>query len=69
MGDMSGGNFSLNNHTLYQQYCGFNNGDLCSGYGILKIQTISQCQYSSPFNNIENVVENGGGGVSSGYGF
>ena len=33
MGDMSGGNFSLNNHSLSQQYFYSNNGDLSSGYG------------------------------------
>ena len=33
MGDMSGGNCSLNNHTLSKQYCYYNNGDVSSGYG------------------------------------
>ena len=33
IGDMNGGNFSLNNHTLSQQYFDFNNGDVCSEYG------------------------------------
>ena len=53
---MSGGNFSLNNHTLYQHYFDFNNGDVCSGYGILNSHTISQCQDFSSFNNIDNDV-------------
>ena len=33
MGDMSGGNYYLNNHTLYQQYCDSNNGDVSSRCG------------------------------------
>ena len=33
MGDMSGGNFSMNNHTISQQYHDSNNGDVSSGYG------------------------------------
>ena len=33
MGDMSGGIFSMNNHTLYQQYCDSNNGDVSSRCG------------------------------------
>ena len=69
MGDMSGDNFSLNKHTLSQQCCDLNNGDVCSGYGIVNSHTISQCQDSSSFKKIENDVEGGDGGVSSGYGF
>ena len=33
MFNMSGGNCSLNKHTLSQQYCDSNNGDVSSGYG------------------------------------
>ena len=33
MGDMSGGNCSINNNTLSQQYYDTNNGDVSSGYG------------------------------------
>ena len=33
MGDMSGGNCSINNHTHSQQYYDSNNGDMSSGYG------------------------------------
>ena len=33
MGDMSGGNYSMNNYTLYQQYYDYNNGYVSSGYG------------------------------------
>ena len=32
MGDASSGNYSLNNHTLSQQYRDSNNGDVSSGY-------------------------------------
>ena len=69
IGDMSGDKFSLNNHTLSLQYHYLNNGDVCSGYGIVNSHTISQCQDSSSFKKIENDVEGGDGGVSSGYGF
>ena len=36
MGDMSGGNFSLNKKMISQQYFDFNNGDVCKGYGLKK---------------------------------
>ena len=36
MGDMSGGNCYMNNHTLYQHYYDSNNGDVISGYYIFK---------------------------------
>ena len=36
MGDMSGGNCYMNNHTLYQQYHDSNNGDVSSRYYIFK---------------------------------
>ena len=66
---MSGGNFYLNNYNTPQQYCDFNNGDVCSGYGIINRHTISQCHDQSSFKNIENDIENGDGGVNSGYDF
>ena len=69
MGDMSDCNFSLNNHTLSQQYCDFNNDHVCSGYGILNSHTLSKCEYSSVFMKIDGDVENGDGDVSSGYWF
>ena len=40
---MSGGNFSMNNHILYQQDCDSNNGDVSSGYGFINSHTLSQC--------------------------
>ena len=33
MGEMSGGDFSMNNHTLFQQYYDSNNFDVSSWYG------------------------------------
>ena len=69
MGYMSGGGFSLNKYTLSQQYCDFDNCDGCSGYGIANSHTISQCQDSISFKKIHNDVEDGDGGVRSGYGF
>ena len=33
MGDMVGGNFSMNNHTLSQKYFYSDNGGVSSGYG------------------------------------
>ena len=33
MGDMSGGNCSMNNHTLSKKDCDSNDGDVISGYG------------------------------------
>ena len=33
MGDISGGNFYMNNHTLSQQYFDSNNGDVSNGNG------------------------------------
>ena len=69
MGDMSGGNYYLNNHTLSQQYCDSNNGDMSSGYGFLNRHTLSQCEDSSTFKNIDDDVEKFHGDVSSVYGF
>ena len=40
MSDTSGGDCSLNNHTISQHYCDFNNIDACSGYGF-KTATLS----------------------------
>ena len=40
-GDTSGGNCSLNNHTISQQYFDSNNSDVSSGYGLKKTATLS----------------------------
>ena len=69
IGDMSGGGFSLKNHTLSQQYCDPNNGDVSSAYGFLNSHTLSQCEYYSTYKNIDDDVENSDGDVSSGCGF
>ena len=69
MFNMSGGNCSLNNHTLSQQYCDSNNGDVGSGYGFFNSHVFFQCEDSSNFKNIYDGVEKCDGDVSSGYSF
>ena len=69
MGDMSGGNCSLNNHILYQRYCDSNNVDVSIGYGFYNIHTLSQFEYLIMFKNIDGDFKKGYGYVSSGYGF
>ena len=49
MGDMSGGNCYLNNYTLYQQYCDYNNDYVSSGYGFKNSHTLYQCEDYSTF--------------------
>ena len=66
---MSGGNFSMNNHTLSQHYCDYNNGDVSSGYVFKNGHTIYQCEYSSTLKKIGEYFEKGDGDVSSGYDF
>ena len=60
IGDMCGGDISLNNHTP-EQYYDINNGDVCSGF-LLDSHNLSQCEDSSSLKNIY-------GDVVSGYGF
>ena len=69
MGYMSGGNCSLNNHTLFQQYFDSNNVDVGSGCGFINSYTLSQYEYPSTFNKIDDDVERGDAKVSSRYGF
>ena len=69
MGDISSRKFSLNNHTLSQQYCDSNNGDVISGCDFLNSHTLYQCEDSIKFKNIYDDVEKGYGDVSSAYGF
>ena len=57
MGDMSGGNFYMNNHTLYQQDLDYINGDVSSGNGFINIHTISQCDDSSTFKDMDGDSE------------
>ena len=58
MGDMSGGNCSMNNHNIYQQDCGPNNGDVINGNGFINSHTIFQCDDSSTFKDMDGDVEN-----------
>ena len=66
MGDTSGGNCSMNNHTLSQQDCNPNIDDVSSGYGFINSHTLSQCEYSNNFKELDGKVKNGD--ASSGYG-
>ena len=63
---MSGGNCSMNNHTLFQQDCDSNNSDVISGYSFMKSHTTSQYDDSITFKNMDGDVENSDG--SSVYG-
>ena len=66
MGDLSGGNGSMNSQILSQRYWDFNNGDVSCGNIFINSHTLSQCNYSSSFEYMENYVENGD--VSGGHG-
>ena len=61
--------FSGQSLSLSRQYRDFDNGDVCSGYGILKSHTLYQWEDSSSFENIDDDVENGYGDVISGFFF
>ena len=69
MGDISGGDFSLNNNTLSQLYCGLINGGVCGRYYVLNKHTLSKCEVTISFKKIDNDVKKGENDVSSGYGF
>ena len=56
----------MKNHTLSQQDFDFYNGNVSSAYEVLNSHTISQCEYSSTFKEIDGDAENVD--VSSGYG-
>ena len=56
MGDMSGGNFPMNNNTLSQQDCDPNIGDVTSRYGFINSHTISQCKDLSIFRDMKRGV-------------
>ena len=60
LGDVSGWNGSINNHTLSQDYLDPNNGDARSGNGFIKILTTSQCNGLIKFNAVYGVFLNGG---------
>ena len=59
MGDIRGGNCSMNNHILSQRYCGSNNGDVISGNGFINSHTLSQCNDSISLNGMDGDIENG----------
>ena len=61
--------FSTNNHTLSWQNCVSNNGDVSSEYGFKNIHTLSQCEYSITFKDMDGDVEKGDGDVSCRYSF
>ena len=63
---MSGGNYSMNNHTLSQHYFDSNNDDVSSVYGFFNSHTLYQCEDYSMFNNIYNDTEKVDVDVSSG---
>ena len=65
MGDTSGGDCSINKHTLYQHFCDSNNGDVSSGYGFLNRHTLSQCEDSSTLKDMDGDVEKSDGDVIS----
>ena len=56
MGDVSDANFSMENCTLSQHYCGYNNGDVRSGNGFINSHTISQCDDPSAFKKLDRDV-------------
>ena len=58
MGDVSAGNYSMKNLTIYQQYCDYNNGDVSSVNVFFNGHTLSQFDNSSTFNEISGYVEN-----------
>ena len=67
MSDMSGGNSSMNNHNISQQYCDYNNGNVSCVNVVINCHTLSRCDGSSSFNDMDGDVENGD--VTIGYGY
>ena len=59
MGDVSAGNYSMNNHTLFQQYCDYNNSDVSSVNGFINRHTFSQFDNSRTFKDMDEDVEKG----------
>ena len=64
---MSGGNGSMNNHNIYQQYWDSNHGDVSSGINFINSHTISQYNDSRTFKDMDGDIENDD--VSTGYGY
>ena len=67
MGNVSCGNCSSDKHTLYQQDCDSNCGDVSSVNSFIKSNTLYQCHDSSTFREMDVDVEKGD--VSNGYGY
>ena len=67
MGDTSGRNFSMYNHTLSKEYCDSEHGDVSSGYGFKNSHTLSQCIDLITFKNIDEDNEKDDGDMISGY--
>ena len=66
MGDVSGGNCFIKNHTLSKYDCDSNNSDVISGHGFINSHNIYECDDSSTFKYMDGCVEKGD--TSSGYG-
>ena len=47
----------MNNHTLSQHDCDYNNYDMSSEYGFIKSPTLYQCDESSAFKDIYGYAE------------
>ena len=59
MGDVSGGNGSMNIQLLSQQDWHFNKGDRIGGNDFINGHTLSQCNDSIKFKEMYGYVENG----------
>ena len=53
---MSGGNWSMNNHTISQQACNSNNRDVSNGNVYINSHNISQCDDLSAFKELDGGV-------------
>ena len=60
IGDVSGGNGSMNSHILSQQVWDLNHCDVICGNGFINIHTLYQFNESSLFNDTDGDFENGG---------
>ena len=60
IGDVSGGNGSMNSHILSQQGWDLNHCDVSCGNGFINIHTLYQFNESSLFNDMDGDFENGG---------
>ena len=58
VGGVSGVNGSMTSHTLSQNYWDFNNGDMSSENGFINKQTLSQCNNSINFKEMDGYVDN-----------